>query len=391
LQNNVEVGPYSLLDKTWKYFRFNVLLTESISIAVTQTSSSGDVDFYVQFGAIPTRSSYVLSNTQSFNPSYPTEYINMTAPSIGQWYVGCYGYRAATFKIKMFPTRGCADDCSGPSHGSCVGSRCSCAVVYSGSYCEYFRPLVTLGAVYTGKVGLQGWNYYKVEVNSINALVLYMNHSSNEDCDLYVNELAYPTLTNYTFFNRTAMSVTKIEIPRAGNTIHYVGIYGYSHCVYRFSASLEGTNQTCHCVHGRCANGLCICDIGYAGVSCNTSDTNLVNGRTISNVQISANQWHYYNYSFRDTSQIFMVLKEISNIGLLQLYFQYNFAPTLSFYISKETNYVSLHRIAVTFAQRTRDFNRNNTLTFILGVYGTPSIPFQRTVSYNIVAWSPPF
>lgn len=65
-----------------------------------------------------------------------------------------------------------------------------------------------------------------------------MSHLAGQDCDLYVNERQNPTLINYTFRDVSSRSSAKIVIPNAGNTIHYVGIYGYWGCSYVFNAYL---------------------------------------------------------------------------------------------------------------------------------------------------------
>lgn len=64
-------------------------------------------------------------------------------------------------------------------------------------------------------------------------------------------------------------------------------------------------------MHGVCVNGLCDCAAGYSGVKCDQSDVNLVNGVT-SQGNVSNNQWVYYNYTFRDTTQFVIVVKEVT-------------------------------------------------------------------------------
>lgn len=394
LTPGVELGPFSLASATWKYFNFNIISSESVSILVTQTTSTGDIDTYVQYGAAPTLVNYRYSNIESYDPAHPTQVITMTTPDTGEWIVGCFAFQASTFKISLNATRGCADNCSGVTHGTCIGSRCSCNRQYMGQTCESFRNNIALSTNYTGIVGRNAWNYYKISAGSLNSLIVKMSHLSGQDCDLYINERENPSLTNYTFRDVSASSAAKITIPNAGNTIHYVGIYGYWGCTYTFNAYLETPNNTCtsaNCIHGNCLNGACVCASGYSGLKCDQSDTSLVNGITVTG-SVGNGKWAYYNYSFRDTSQIFVVVKELSTVGFLNLYFAYNQVPTLSSYIMREVTTTSnLHRIAVTFSQRTRDFNRNNTLTFILGVYGSTSIPANQAESFKIVAWNPPF
>jgi hypothetical protein len=65
-----------------------------------------------------------------------------------------------------------------------------------------------------------------------------MSHLNNEDCDLYVNENSNPTKTNYTYRDISSLTNAKITIPQAGNTLHYVGVFGYRGCHYTLSAKL---------------------------------------------------------------------------------------------------------------------------------------------------------
>jgi hypothetical protein len=63
---------------------------------VIRTTSSADVDLYIQFGAAPTTDSYIARGyTTSGN-----EAVTYTATSNGVLYVGVHGYEAGSFTVK---------------------------------------------------------------------------------------------------------------------------------------------------------------------------------------------------------------------------------------------------------------------------------------------------
>lgn len=63
---------------------------------VVRTTSSADVDLYIQFGAAPTTAAYIARGyTQSGN-----EQVTYTATSNGTLYIGVHGYAAGSFTVK---------------------------------------------------------------------------------------------------------------------------------------------------------------------------------------------------------------------------------------------------------------------------------------------------
>jgi Bacterial pre-peptidase C-terminal domain len=63
---------------------------------VIRTTSTADVDLYIQFGAEPTTTAYLARGyTSSGN-----ETVTYTATSNGTLYVGVHGYAAGNFTVK---------------------------------------------------------------------------------------------------------------------------------------------------------------------------------------------------------------------------------------------------------------------------------------------------
>jgi len=333
---------------------------------------------------------YEYANFDPYDATKPWHTVNMTSPKIGTWYVGAYAFTTASFKIVVRAARMCPSNCSGPSHGYCVGSHCSCSNAYTGSYCETMRNTVALDTNYTGVIAQGAWNYYRVSVGSTNTLGFFMEHGKLEDCDLYVSENGNPSLTNYSYRDVVSPTLSKIVIEHPAFTTYHVGIYGFLTCKYNFSISLIATNRSCECVRGTCNNGICICPPGYTGVRCESSDGQIARGQTVSS-SVGNEQWVYYTYSVSNCSQFLIVLKEMDSFAMISLYIQYLQAPTSTYFLGMSGNQEKSHRLLLTFNPRYLETMKNQTLIFIIGVKGASTIPNGQHLNYKLVAWNPPF
>jgi len=362
----------------WKYYYIELQQTGNLRLNVSQTR--GDVDIYIRYGAIPTRMEWnyadITTNT--------TVNMDILEPSLGLWYFGFYGYDTSTFSFRLSSNSQCPDRCS--KHGNCVGSYCDCYLEYRGPSCETKRDPLLDNQVVTGYVSQDAWNYYRYSSNTANNYIIQLNHSSNVDCDIYVNVERNPTLTDYVYRDISPESVINMRIDNPGTTIWYIGINGYTTCDYRlkvFSSNqcIGGCGQ-----HGRCStSGRCICDQGWTGMYCEERTNTLRNGVPVLNQTIMEGDWHYYQFTLVNaTSQLNAVIKEYDSEGFVWLFVAAGGNPSLISYdeADTETN-TAIHRIKIEF-----ETPRINT-QFFIGVYGSPFA--LRNTNYDIVVWTPPF
>ena len=87
----------------WKYFSI-VVPSGATSLVVATTAATGDVDLYTQSGSKPTSSSYACRPYSSSG----NETCTQSSPAAGTWWVGVYGYAAASFTVTATVTTGTA-------------------------------------------------------------------------------------------------------------------------------------------------------------------------------------------------------------------------------------------------------------------------------------------
>jgi serine protease len=94
LTSGVTLTGQSVAKSAWNYYYIDVP-SGATSLTFATTSASGDVDIYTQFNAKPTSSSYICRPyTSSGN-----ETCTATNPSAGRWWLGVYGYAAASYSV----------------------------------------------------------------------------------------------------------------------------------------------------------------------------------------------------------------------------------------------------------------------------------------------------
>ena len=100
----------SVAKSAWKYYYIDVP-SGATSLVFATTSATADIDIYTQFNAKPTSSSYTCRPYSSSG----NETCTATNPSAGRWYLGVYGYAAATYSVT-------ATVVTGPTTYSIAGS-----------------------------------------------------------------------------------------------------------------------------------------------------------------------------------------------------------------------------------------------------------------------------
>jgi len=361
------------------YYYFDLHQSGNMHLNISQ--ASGDVDIYIKYGEIPTHTDFDYVDTTT-NTKIVMDVLD---PSLGIWYFGFYGYLTSYFSFKLTMDTQCPDRCS--KHGTCVGSYCDCYLEYRGVSCETKRePVRDNDPAIVGYVSQGGWNYYRYSSNTANNFIIQVNHSSADDCDIYVNLERNPTVTDFVYRDITFGNVTNLRIDDPGTNMWYVGINGYTACEYRLK--IFSSNQCfggCE-PHGRCStSGRCICDNGWTGQYCEETTSNLRNGIPVVNQTIAESVWHYYRFTLTNaTSQINVAVHEEESVGYIWLFVSAGGNPTLLSYdeADTETN-TATHRIKIEFE------NPRVGTTFYIGVYGSPFA--IRSAKYDIVVFAPPF
>jgi hypothetical protein len=94
LTSGVALGGQSVAQGAWKYFSITVP-SGATSLELKTTGATADLDIYTQFNAKPTSSSYTCRPYSSSG----NETCTQANPSAGTWWLGVYGYAAATFTV----------------------------------------------------------------------------------------------------------------------------------------------------------------------------------------------------------------------------------------------------------------------------------------------------
>ncbi|MBK9964544.1 MAG: choice-of-anchor J domain-containing protein [Holophagales bacterium] len=95
LTSGVTLTGQTVALKAWKYYYVDVA-AGTTSLTLATTAATGDVDIYTQSGGVkPTSTSYVCRPYGSTG----NETCTAASPAAGRWYLGVYGYAAATFSV----------------------------------------------------------------------------------------------------------------------------------------------------------------------------------------------------------------------------------------------------------------------------------------------------
>jgi len=184
---------------------------------VVLTATSGDPDLYIRRGSRPTTSSYDRSATAGGSDS-----VSITNPLSGTWYIGVYGYSAASYQLRATIVTATPVPPTPPPPPSDI-------------------PL-TSGQAVSGSVARQAFTYYTIPVPSGASRLDVVLTANSGDPDLYIRRGSRPTTSSYDRSATAGGSDTlSITGPAAGTW--YIGVYGYSTASYRLSAMviLAGT------------------------------------------------------------------------------------------------------------------------------------------------------
>jgi len=370
--NSAMLGSVSTLEM--QAYRIQIISGNFLGITLNQIGG-GDCDLYVRFNEVPSVWNWDYANVTLNSIST----IMISDARIGYYYAGVYGFQSCNYSIVATTSNQCPNKCS--NRGTCSSLTCSCPLKYSGDYCQTRNAPLNPDEVDTGYVEYNSWNYFTYRSNSDNNLVVYINQTEAGDCDLYVRAGSNPTRFLYDFQDIGTKQFFSLSINDPGNTDWHIGIYGWSKCSYsiwvdEISSCPENCNN-----NGVCTNGVCVCNSGYSGDSCNSQSSLLSSGQALTNQATSYNTWAYYSINVANTSSLHIIVRETSSSGLLWVYVGKT-VPTLRSYLSSDTSNSNTHIITFTF-----DFDVSDT--FQIGVYGNPYSQEESSVPFTIVAWFP--
>jgi len=374
---------------TWKYYYYRAEYSSTLQqvpeffVIVNETSTTGDSDLYVRYGALPTLWDYDARDA-TLRKDYA---VKMGSPTEGVYYFGIYGYDDVSWSIRVQTSEEavpCSDICS--DHGTCSGGSCNCYQNFAGNHCEQMTTDLVEGQSISGYTGSNMWNYYAVTANSASNMKINIVQSNdlNGDCDLYIRANQNPDKFNYDYRDIGLSSNFSLVVQNPLSTPWKIGVYGYRSCEYFITMTLESSCPNDCSGNGACINGRCSCDAGFAGLDCASTLERIYSG-TPENGTIGVNEWAYYKYSAPNSkSSITLNLYEWETVGYVQVYISQGVPPTLTdFDYCEVTSTKALHNIYF----RT---DGEGDLNWYIGVYGSSFIPIQSRTSYGILIYSPP-
>ena len=194
-------------------------------IAVIMDQLQDDADLYVKIGVTPTRNSY---DCRSIQTQTRTESCNLNITQSTNVYIGVFGYRATSYRVKAT-----LSDAGGEEITS-----------------------LTSGVPKNGSVAQGETKYYKISAHNGDKIVSLLDHL-NDDADIYVRMGSQPTATLFdckSTHGGTTSDGCDITLNR--NTNVYLGVYGYRATSYQLKATkIAGGNSTITLTSGVARSG----------------------------------------------------------------------------------------------------------------------------------------
>ena len=203
---------------------------------------------------------------------------------------------ATLLLVALTNAQGCQHDCSG--HGTCIRGRCDCDPNYEADDCSRKVVPLSSGVVATDSVEKSDWVYYSFHnVNSQSSMVWWLNTTSESgDCDLYLQRGEIPSRISFTARNISTSPNQVIILSERPQGYYYAGVYGYQGCSFRLSVTVEAPCPSDCNGHGTCERGVCLCEFGYSGDSCETL-TQFINPGESSEKTLEQGKWDYYAFT----------------------------------------------------------------------------------------------
>jgi hypothetical protein len=360
----------------WKYYNLHVSKAgNTLSWLLSQTSSSGDCDLYIQYGHMPDFLDYEQRN----NTQLPYSTLNITDSKVGTYYAGVYGYIACDYQITVNVLGPCVDNCSG--HGVCVYGSCRCDSGYGGEKCDRVETAVTPNEDYHGVVEWLSWNYFTYTPQSPYDELDWVLHLISGNCDLYLSSTTYPTFFSFDYVNislRTTKTIVQTQIHLGSK--YYCGVRGSIGCEYKFTLnSVTFTNPTeCpnHCSsHGsNCRNNFCVCQTGYTGTQCEEYLPNLILDTNMTGY-VGDNAWNYFHIIDNTVNSLVVTVRQTSDTGDCDLYVRGNAKPTRFDYQYVDISTHTTSTVTIVNPQGT---------TWYIGVFGWYPCEYELSVHESV-------
>ena len=99
--------------------------------------------------------------------------------------------------------------------------------------------LIQLGVPETGYVGRTEWNYYKLQVDTTNSILVAVSQdSASADCDLFVKRDSRPSNFDFDYSNLSFEQFFNVTINDPSTATWYIGVFGWTDCGYTMTASI---------------------------------------------------------------------------------------------------------------------------------------------------------
>lgn len=233
----------------------------------------------------------------------------------GVWYLGAFGHHKCSFSLTVNVASTCPHDCH--SKGECVKEKCVCSEGFAGESCQIqYTPLASDLSI-SGSVAAAEWAYYSISITELSALTVTVTEDTSQpsnDCDLYLSLDRLPNLFDWDYANVTDGTVSSINLRQAKKGKYFLGVLGYSKCVYNVTLHTElfsDSNCRSFCsLHGNCVHSECKCHAGFTGELCDQMDDSL----SLHEAQIgyvSKGGWNYYNTRILTQNALHVLLTEL--------------------------------------------------------------------------------
>jgi len=380
----------------WDWYYYDTTLQDGtvpdFQVVVNQTMGGGcDTDLYIKFEDMPMLWDYDYRNALTIQ-NYA---LTVGGPMEGRYFIGIYtysvgdGYEECGYTIRLDQERAgqeCESGCS--SHGYCSNGICECSGPFAGSNCETMTEDLHEGQSVAGFANNNQWNYYTATANSATNMIISVDQDWNEggDCDLYIRAGEAPTRFNYDYRNIGFDNSFSIVIQNPLATHWHIGVFGYHHCQYFITETLDASACPNACSgNGQCVSGRCACNDGFAGQNC-ASPLERIRSKDYLSDSIGQSKWHYYKFTAPSVyTSISVALIEQETSGSLELYVLEGAPPELTGAQYSDTTLSSTHSVYFRY-----DGTEDNDHDFYIGVYGTSLVPMGSPVPYSVFVYSPP-
>lgn len=181
------------------------------------------------------------------------------------------------------------------------------------------------------------WSYFRTDIPKQGYTMIIevdqMPSDNYADCDVYVNLGSYPTHRRYVYRDITLDDHVRIVAPNSSPGSWFIGVFGFQEC--RFSIKATITKNSCPdgCNgRGTCVNGVCDCDDGWAGASCNQRVTVLQLGSNITD-DVMNREFRYFRVPLANNiPTLKLTLQELvlDDENDLDIYAKHGSLPTTS-------------------------------------------------------------